>query len=486
MNQLLFKSAHELASLIKERKATSYDIVRAHIDHIKKHNSKINAMISVYEEEALELAKTRDAQVLDNEIVGPLHGVPITVKEMFFMKDSRSTVNAEVFKDFVAPEDAIVVERLKESGAIIIGKTNLAHMVMDYSATGEIFPEGMNPYDTSLTPGGSTGGGAAAVAAGFTPLELGSDIAGSCRNPANFCGVYGLKPTEGTVPLHGMMPYNEDDNGPILNMATLGPLGRDPYDLEMMWKIISGPHPMERSVPPIRYDEKAKNSLAEFKIGYTVNWADHQISKQTERSILGYVDTLRKNGVTVEEVAIPNELIDLSLELWFSLFPYATATDLPEQIRDIVKQGYKDGFLKGFKEHFRELDRAYEMDAAHYAEVINKRYYVISEWENIFSKYDILISPISYGTAYERKEAGTPIKTETGEIPYAKYNFPFIACFNGTGHPAMSIPVGNNPNGLPLGIQIVGKYWSEPVLLKFAQLAKNLSSNLQKPSGFAV
>ncbi|MCG8499185.1 MAG: hypothetical protein MJB12_02095, partial [Firmicutes bacterium] len=123
MHQLLFLSAHELALLIKERKATSCDIVRAHLDHIKKHNSKINAMISVYEEEALELAKVRDVQVRENEILGPLHGVPVTVKEMFWIKGKPSTVNAEVFKDFVAPEDAIVVQRLEEAGAIIIGKT---------------------------------------------------------------------------------------------------------------------------------------------------------------------------------------------------------------------------------------------------------------------------------------------------------------------------------------------------------------------------
>lgn len=486
MHQLLFLSAHELALLIKERKATSCDIVRAHLDHIKKHNSKINAMISVYEEEALELAKVRDVQIRESEILGPLHGVPVTVKEMFWVKDTPSTVNAEKFKDFVAPEDGTVVKRIKESGAIIIGKTNLAHMVMDYSASGEIYPRGNNPYNESLTPGGSTGGGAAAVAAGFTPIELGSDIAGSCRAPANFCGVYGLKPTEGTIPLHGMFPFDEGDKGPILNMGVLGPLGRDPYDLELMWKIIRGPSSSERFIAPVQYDEKDRNSLDEFRIGYTVNWADYPISKQTEQRLCGYVDTLRKNGVTVKELEIPKELIDQSIELWFSLFPYTTATDLPEQVREIVKNSYKEGVFKGYRTQFEEFDRGFQMDATHYAEVINRRYWVVSEWEDILTKYDFLISPISYGPAYRHTKPGNPIRTETGDIPYAEYQFPFVACFNGTGHPAMNIPIGNDPNGLPIGIQIVGRYWSEPILLKFAQLAKQLSSNLQKPSAYKV
>ncbi len=484
MQQLLYLSAHQLALLIKERKATSYDIVRAHIHHIKKHNSKINAMISLYEEEALELAKTRDAEVRENAILGPLHGVPITVKEMFWVKNTKSTINSEMFKDFVAPEDGTAVKRLKEAGAIIIGKTNLAHMVMDYSASGEIYPRGNNPYNESLTPSGSTGGGAAAVAAGFTPIELGSDIAGSCRAPANFCGIYGLKPTEGTIPLHGMFPFNEGDKGPIFNMGTLGPLGRDPHDLELMWQVIKGSSALERFVAPVQYDEKDVNSLDEFKIGYTVNWADYPISKQTKQNICGYVDTLRKNGATVDALEIPKELIDQSIEMWFSLFPYATATDQPEEVREMVKNSYKEGIFKGYRTQFEAFDKGFQMNAAHYAEVINRRYGVIWGWENLLEEYDFLISPISYGPPYEHTEPGTPIRTEIGDIPYAEYQFPFVALFNGTGHPAMNIPIGNDPNGLPIGIQIVGKYWSEPVLLKFAQLAKPLSSNLQKPSGY--
>ncbi len=486
MKPLLFLPAHELALLIKEKKATSYDIVHAHIDHIKKHNSKLHAMISVYEEEALALAKIRDTQIQENNILGPLHGVPVTIKEMFWLKDTPSTINAEIFKDFVAPEDGTIVKRIKESGAIIIGKTNLAHMVMDYSASGQIYPRGNNPYNESLTPGGSTGGGAAAVAAGFTPIELGSDIAGSCRAPANFCGVYGLKPTEGTIPLHGMYPYNEGDKGPILNLGTLGPLGRDPYDLELMWKIIRGPSSMERFVSPVQYDKVTRNSLDEYKIGYTVNWADYPISKQTKQNIYSYVDTLRKNGVTVKEIEIPKELIDQSIDIWFSLFPYATATDLPQDVRELVKNSYKEGFFKGYPTEFEEFERGFQMDARHYAEVINRRYAIIKEWENIFTEFDLLISPISYGPAYEHTKPGKPIKTEAGDIPYAEYQFPFIACFNGTGHPAMNIPIGNDQNCLPIGIQIVGKYWSEPILLKFAQIAKHLSSKLQKPSVYVA
>ena len=206
MPQHVYEPAHELARLIREGLTTSVGIVKQHIARIKERNDDLNAIVALFEEEALAVAAERDAQAQAGTFLGPLHGVPVTIKEQFWIQGKRSTINARMFKDFVAPEDAVVVDRIRRSGAVILGHTNICRMLLDYQVWGDIYPEGKNPYNVAFTPGGSTGGGAAAVAAGFSPIELGGDLGGSIRVPANFCGLYGLKPTENTVPLHGNIP----------------------------------------------------------------------------------------------------------------------------------------------------------------------------------------------------------------------------------------------------------------------------------------
>src|SRR6266540_7430834 len=201
MSKFIYKSATELAHLIREGRATSSDIVKEHLEQIKKHNEKINALISLFEEEALEQAAQYDRETKEGKFRGPLHGVPVTIKEIFWIKGKHSNMNFKMLKDFVAPEDAVVIDRIRKNGAVILGQTNVPRNLSGYQVRGDIYPEGKNPYNTEYTPGGSTGGGAAALAAGFSPLELGADLGGSIRVPAGFCGLYGLKPTEKTVPI---------------------------------------------------------------------------------------------------------------------------------------------------------------------------------------------------------------------------------------------------------------------------------------------
>ena len=203
MSSYIYKSAIELAGLIRDGKASSTDIIREHLEQIKRYNNTLNALISIFEDEALMTAAECDNETREGKSRGPLHGVPVTIKEQFWIKGKHSNTNFKMLKDFVAPEDAVIVDRIRKAGAIIVGQTNVPRNLIDYQVSGDLYPEGKNPYDTDYSPGGSTGGGAAALAAGFTPLELGGDFGGSVRVPSNFCGLYGLKPTEKTVPLHG-------------------------------------------------------------------------------------------------------------------------------------------------------------------------------------------------------------------------------------------------------------------------------------------
>ena len=231
MQQFIYKSASELAQLIRTGQAASAEIIKEHLQQIKNHNDKLNALVTIFENEALQTAAECDKEAIQGNFRGPLHGVPVTIKEQFWIKGQRSNTNFKMLKDFVAPEDALIIDRIKKSGAIILGQTNVPKNLLDYQVWGDIYPEGKNPYNTEYSPGGSTGGGAAALAAGFTPLELGGDFGGSIRVPANFCGLYGLKPTDKTVPLHGNIPLPKNAKTFLVHMAQAGPLARNLDDL---------------------------------------------------------------------------------------------------------------------------------------------------------------------------------------------------------------------------------------------------------------
>jgi amidase len=206
MNNYIFKSATELSNLVRNGEATSTTIVKAHLDHIREHNPALAAIVFLFEQQAIKEAAACDEEAQVGKFRGPLHGVPMTVKDQFWVKGTKSTLNSKRFKDWEAPEDALVVKRLKDAGAIIIGKTNVAKELLDYQISGDIYPDCKNPYNQEYSPGGSSGGASAALASGMVPIELGGDFGGSIRIPSNFCGLYGLKPTENTIPGHGLSP----------------------------------------------------------------------------------------------------------------------------------------------------------------------------------------------------------------------------------------------------------------------------------------
>lgn len=329
MNHYIYQSASDLAALIREGKASSLDIVKAHLAQIKDHNDKLNALISIFEEEALQEAKLCDEEAQEGNFRGPLHGVPVTIKEQFWIKGQKSNTNFKMLKDFVAPEDAVIVDRIRKSGAIILGQTNVPKNLLDYQVAGDIYPEGMNPYNLAHSPGGSTGGGAAALAAGFTPLELGGDFGGSIRVPSSFCGLYGMKPTENTVPSHGNIPLAKGANTFILHMAQAGPLGRTLDDVELLWNIIKGPHGSERRVPDVNWKAAPKTSLEDYKIAWTDGWPGYETSTQTSNSIQSLVDSLRAQGCNMEK-KIPDDTIHQdSLTVFTGLFPYIIAQGFP-------------------------------------------------------------------------------------------------------------------------------------------------------------
>lgn len=484
MAQYLYRSALELAALIREGKATSTAIVTEHLQQIKQHNSNLNALVAVFEKEALATAAERDAEAQAGKFRGPLHGVPVTIKESFWLKGTSSTNNFSMLKDFIAPEDSVVVERIKNSGAVILGKTNVPRNLLDYQVAGDLYPEGKNPYNTEYGPGGSTGGGAGALAAGFTSLELGSDFGGSVRVPSNFCGLYGLKPTDKTVPLHGNIPLPPKAKTFLVHMAQAGPLARNINDLEVLWKTVVGPHESDRNIPRINWQTPAKTKLSEYRIAFTDGWPGHEASKQVSEAIQQLVNSFTAEGGKAEK-KIPDATIhDDSLRVFVSLFPYVIAQGMPWFIRALVKLDLRFGLLKGQKKYWGEMNRSFRMDANAYAEALLSRSLLVKRWEDFFKEYDFLICPVAHGPAYKRCKLGSKITYDGREMLYIDYVWPYNACFNASGHPSLHIPLGLGKEGLPLGVQIVGPYWSEPELIAFGRQLAELTPGFVPPSGY--
>jgi amidase len=436
----------------------------------------------------LQEAASCDQETKEGKFRGPLHGVPVTIKEQFWIKGKKSNTNFKMLRDFVAPEDAVIVKRIKKSGGIILGQTNVPKNLLDYQVAGDLYPEGKNPYNTDYSPGGSTGGGAAALAAGFTPLELGGDFGGSIRVPSNFCGLYGLKTTERTVPVHGNVPLPKNSKTFLVHMAVAGPLARNLDDIELLWKIIVGPHEGDRNIPRIEWQGPKKNSLSEYKIAWTDKWPGYETSSQISNALKSLAEKLKADGGSIEK-KIPDETLhEESLKTGVGIFPYVIAQGTPWFVRAIIKFQLYHGFLKGIKRNSpqftKPMNDAFKMNANHYGEVMLQKSLITERWENFFKEFDFLICPVAFGPAYKRCKIGSKITYDGKELIYINYVWPYNFCFNASGNPSITIPLGLGKEGLPLGVQIVGPYWSEPELIHFAKQVSKLTAGFVKPDGY--
>lgn len=478
----IFKPATELALLIRTGKATSVEIVREFINHIKNNNYKYNSIVWLREEEALEEARKADERVSDGRNLPPLLGVPVTVKEEFWVKGSPVTLNSKMNEKFIAPEDGPVVKQLKQAGAIIIGKTNIPTLLMDMQVQGEIYPAGNNPYDTTRTPGGSTGGGASALAAGFTSIEVGSDLGGSIRVPASFCGLYGLKTTFGSVNV------TEGDGADTISIRkrfalnTAGPLARTPEDLELAWQVLKDTKPDNRFQRPIEWKKPVGKKFSDYKIAWTDDWKTAtrliKVGIDVKEKIRLLVDSLNRNGVVIKKYA--PDTYDEMMKSYFTCLALLAGEGKSAEIRQIINKDLSiwddgSGILDPF---YSTMNNPNDSVWAKWQQQNNK---LKAKWDLFFSKFDFLICPITYGPAFKKCKKGSAIIEDGETIPYFRY-YPYSTILNPIECPAITIPLGLNKNGLPIAVQIIGPKFSEPELLYFAKLIKPLVPGFVRPT----
>src|SRR5579859_7834427 len=313
MMDIVFSSTTQLAAAIRAGHVSATEVLEAHLAQIDKHNPTLNAIITMDVERAREGAREADEALARGELWGPLHGVPFTLKDAHATARMRTTTGFPPLADYVPQEDSPVAARLKAAGGNLIGKTNVHMLLADPAQSiNPIFGRTKNPWNSERTPGGSSGGAAAALAAGMTSFEIGTDLTGSIRIPAHFCGVFGLKPTEQRVPLTGLIPGLPGPR-PVRIMSCIGPMARTVEDLALLYAIIAGPDGHDTEVAPVPIEEVPQLELKHLRIAFAPTFPGFPVAAEIRAAIEELAKQLASLCAAVEEVRLPQE--DFNQEL---------------------------------------------------------------------------------------------------------------------------------------------------------------------------
>lgn len=479
MSDLVFMTARDHAAMITGKQVSSTAVLEAHLDQLTRHNPALNAVVTLDEDGARRRAKDADEAVAAGESWGPLHGVPLTVKDALETAGLRTTAGFPPLAEYVPERDATAVARLRAAGAIVYGKTNLPPLAIGYRCENPLFGRTVNPWDASRTPGGSSGGAAAAVAAGLTPLEVGSDLAGSVRLPAHYCGIFGLKPTEHRLPGSGHIPPPPGTPHSVRHMATLGPLARSLGDLRLAVQVLAGPDGRDWDVPPAPLTPAAAPRLSELRIVWTDDFAGVPVTADTRTAIERLAAALEAHGCRVEQGAPAGfELPDV-WGTWGELcMAELGATMTPAQKQEfLAKADPADPLQAG------QLRMA-DANLANYTAALDKRDRFIGVLERFLDDVDAWLCPTSASPAVPHAEPGTPVAVDGTTVPYLMGGLGHCAPFNVTGSPAVTLPIGVSAAGLPIGAQLVGRRWDDLRLLAVAERVAEVTGPFAPPPGF--
>jgi len=480
-----WRTATELATAIRTREVSARDVVEDHLARIARHNPRLNAIVTLDADGARRRADEADAAVARGEPLGPLHGVPVTIKDAFETAGLRTTASHKPLAHHVPGRDATVVARVRAAGAVILGKTNMSELAWDVQSISPIFGRANNPWALERTPGGSTGGGGAAVAAGLSALELGSDIGGSIRIPSHFCGIAGLKPSEHRVSSAGHVPDLPGRARHIRHMGTFGPLARSVDDLELALRVIAGPDERDWDVPPVPLEAPPPRALGELRVAWTDDFGV-PVDADTRRVLADVVRRLDAAGCRTTR-AVPTgfefqaawetygELMLESLAEWPLALRLAATLMSPFSADVPIQHALARGAATlGLRRHGRALTRRDDLRCA---------------LEPFLASYDAWLCPVSATPAYTHRRPGIarrgdPIDVDGIRMPYWTANISYTSVFNLTGNPVCVIPAGLSRDGVPIGIQIVGRRWDDLHVLAVARQIETVLDTIGSPTGF--
>lgn len=464
-------TAHELADKLRAKEVSSVEITKSVIGHIEKIEGKIESYITETPEIALKSAEIVDKKIADGEEIAPLEGIPMAIKDNICTKGIKTTCASKMLHNFVPPYDAYVVKKVKEINAPILGKVNMDEFAMGSSTENSYFKKTKNPYDLTKVPGGSSGGSAASVSADLVIYTLGSDTGGSIRQPASFCGVVGFKPTYGLVSRFGLIAFAS-------SLDQIGPLTKDVTDSAMVLNLIAGHDNMDSTsinIPKEDYTKALINDVKGMKIGVPNDYIGEGINEEVKDAILKAADTYRSLGAEVDffdmkasKYALPAYYIISSAEASSNLarydgIKYGYRTENFENLTDLYNNTRSEGFGKEVKR--RIMLGTYALSSGYYDAYYKKaqqvRTVIKNDFEDAFSKYDFVLTPTAPTTAFKiGSKTKDPMLMYLEDICTVSINIASV--------PAISIPCGFDKSGMPIGLQLIGKAFSESTLLRAA------------------
>jgi amidase len=434
---------------------------------------------------ALDRAEQADRALARGVVWGLFHGVPITIKDCFETAGMRTTCGFKVLSEHVPSADATVVSRLSHAGAIVLGKTNVPPLAADYQTDNPVFGRSNNPWDTTRTPGGSSGGSAAAVAAGLSALDIGSDLGGSIRVPAHFCGVYGFKPTEHRVSSVGHLPDADlpglsGVRASLRHQGVYGPLARSIRDLRLALQVIEGPDPRAPSVPPVNSIEHAEVRPRQLRLAWTDRLGDVAVSGETASALANFVGRLDSAGVEVHRAAPTDWDLDEVWETWGEIAGAEIGVACPPLVRALLRLDLwrspdrsvmRYGLLRGLRLNLRR-----------YMAALARRDRLISALESFLGEWDCWLCPVTAGPAFSHRKSGSAIEVDGRPVDYLNAVAAYTTPFNMSGNPVLVVPIAKSSNGLPIGVQVVTRRWADDSLLAIGELLDAESTGFSVPA----
>ena len=485
MSFLEMLSASHAAEEIAAGHLTAVDLFDACAQQIARHNPTINALVTLDLDHARQAAEAADTIIRQFGVPDdqPLLGLPISIKDAFATQGLRTTSSFPPLADYIPSRDATIVARLKAAGAVLLGKSNLSELAGDPQCWSPLFGPTRNPWDLARTPGGSSGGAAAAIAMGFSLLEAGSDIGGSIRIPAAYCGVAGLKATENRIPRTGHIPHLPGQPRTVRHMLSFGLLGRRVADLQLGFPLIAGPDGEDCEVPPIPAGQALSAGNRPLRIAWWDDFAGTPLCQRTRRGLQQAVEKLQAAGHRVERCAPPNFAIEDVWQAFGTLAGSEIGLALPATERLFFRLG------RPFLPRRQILGRAFVggMNASlrQYNSALAGREQLISALEDFLGLWDVWLCPTAPSVAYpafplSKFRPPPNILIDDQPLSYIEATISLTAPFSLTGSPVVALPAGLIDD-LPVGLQVVGRRWQEDRLLQHCLILEECLGNCPPP-----
>ncbi|MDR2941663.1 MAG: Asp-tRNA(Asn)/Glu-tRNA(Gln) amidotransferase subunit GatA [Treponema sp.] len=481
------QTALELALSIKLKKTGVLETVSAYIEKVEKNDKQFNAFLTLSKESALNRAREIQARIDKGEEISPLAGTPIAIKDNISTIGVETTCASKILKGYKPVFNAAIVEKLERAGMIVFGKLNMDEFALGGSSETGAYGAVHNPWDISRVSGGSSGGSAAAIASGQTPVALGTDTGGSIRQPCSFCGVTGIKPTYGSVSRYGIVAFAS-------SLDQAGPIGQNIEDCAALLSIISGPDEKDSTCimeKPFDFSVR-RTEMKDIKIGIPKNYLEGGIEEEVKTAVLSAAKEFESAGAKVEEFEMP--LMDYMIPTYYIIAAAEVSSNLSKY--DGLKYGYRSENAKTLSEVYRlSRSEGFGMEAkrrimlgsfvlssgyydAYYKKALQARALIKDAYNKLFGRFDIILSPTAPTTAYKLGDnIGDPVKMYMGDI--------YTVSINLAGLPAAALPCGFDKQGLPIGFQLIGNAFSENKIIDVARVFQSRTDYHKKRPAIA-